>query len=263
VALGRALSPVHRRGYATRQLHSDRDETIFAAQRPIILNGISDLVARPDLTDRSLSINLPPIPDEQRREEREFWAAFEAARPKILGALLDATAAGLRHLPDTRLDRRPRMADFATWAEACGPGFGWDPGEFLRDYEENRSDAVALAAEASPLVPVIEAVLARTDLTGFDGTAAELLGRLGDVCSETDRRTRWYPATPSQLGSALRRIAPLLRWRAIEFQPYKDRDKKRTRRIILRCASAAVYQELRIRIKCQRRGAGDEPLDRR
>jgi hypothetical protein len=116
-------------GFATRQLHSDRDETIFSGARPIVLNGIGDLAARPDLADRALSVILPPIPDDQRREEREFRAAFEAARPKILGALLDAVAAGLRHLPDIHLDRPPRMADFATWAEACAPGFGWEHGE--------------------------------------------------------------------------------------------------------------------------------------
>ena len=247
-------------GFATRQLHSDRAEMIFSGARPIVLNGIGDLAARPDLADRALSITLPPIPDDQRREEREFWAAFETARPKILGALLDAVAAGLRHLPNIRLERLPRMADFATWAEACASGFGWEPGEFLRHYEENRSDAVAAAVEASPLVPAIEAVLGRTglDVTGFDGTAAELLDRLGDVCGEAERRARWYPATASQLGSALRRIAPLLRSRGIAFQPYKDRDKKRTRRIILRCSSEAVYDDLRAYMG-RRRGAGDRP----
>ncbi len=250
-------------GFATRQLHSDRDETIFAAQRPIVLNGIADLASRPDLADRALSITLPPIPDDQRREEREFWAAFETARPKILGALLDAVVAGLRHLPDTVLDRRPRMADFATWAEACAPGFGWEPGEFLRDYEENRSDAVAAAAEASPLVPAIEAVLGRTELPadGFDGTAAELLDRLGEVCSDAERKQRWFPNTASQVGSALRRVAPLLRSRGIEFAPYKDRDKKRTRRIVLRCTSEAIFDELRARVMGQRRGGNDQPLD--
>jgi Phytanoyl-CoA dioxygenase (PhyH) len=108
-------------GFATRQLHSDRDETIFAAQRPIVLNGIGDLAARPDLADRALSVILPPIPDDRRREEREFWAVFETARPKILGALLDAVAAGLWHLPNIRLDRRPRMADKGPIHDHHGP----------------------------------------------------------------------------------------------------------------------------------------------
>ena len=237
-------------GFATRQLHSDRDETLFSAQRPIVLNGIADLAARPDFADRALSVTLPPILDDQRREEREFWAAFEAAQSKILGALLDAVAAGLRHQPDIQLDCRPRMADFASWAEACAPGFGWEPGEFLRDYDENRNDAVAAAAEASPLLPAIETVLGRVglDASGFDGTVAELLGRLDQVCAEAERRARWYPTTASQLGSTLRRIAPLLRSRAIEFLSYKDRDKKRTRRIILRCVSEDAYDELRARV---------------
>jgi putative DNA primase/helicase len=248
-------------GFATRQLQSDRDETIFAAQRPIVLNGIGDLAERADLTDRALSITLPLIRDEHRREEREFWAAFEAARPKIVGALLHAVAAGLRHLPDTRLDRRPRMADFATWAEACASGFGWEPGEFLRDYEENRSDAVAAAAEASPLVPAIEGVLARIGVhaAGFEGTATELLGRLGEVCSEAERRARWYPATASQVGSRLRRIAPLLRSRGIEFRSHKDTAKKRTRLIILRCVSEAAFGELRARTMGRLLADRDQP----
>ncbi|HVB15929.1 MAG TPA: hypothetical protein VNF04_05305, partial [Stellaceae bacterium] len=251
-------------GFATRTLHSDHDETIFAGARPIVLNGISDLAGRPDLADRAVSITLPPIADDRRREEREFWAAFMAARPAILGALCDIVAGGLRRLPDTKIDRPPRQADFAKWGAACAPGWGSDAAEFLRDYEENRSDAVAAAAEASPLLPAIEAVLGRAGLPidGFDGTAAEMLDRLGEVCTEAERRARWYPATASQVGSALRRIAPLLRSRGIEFAAYKDRDKKRTRRIVLRCASQAVYDELRARATGQHRsGTGDPPAD--
>jgi hypothetical protein len=35
------------------------------------------------------------------------------AHPVALGGLLDLTAAVLARLPDVRLDRRPRMADYA------------------------------------------------------------------------------------------------------------------------------------------------------
>jgi hypothetical protein len=85
--------------------------------------------------------------------------------------------------------------------------------------------------------------------------------RPGEVCGEAERRTRWYPANAAQVGSALRRIAPLLRSRGIEFLAYKDRDKKRTRRIVLRCGSEAVCDELRARVMGGRRGAGDQPPD--
>lgn len=247
-------------GFKTRQLHSDRDETILAGARPIVINGIGNLAKQPDLADRTLPLIPPPIPDDQRREEREFWAVFERARPAILGALCDIVAGGLRRLPEVKLDRLPRRADFARWGAACAPGWGSDAAEFLRDYEENRSDAMAAAAEASLLLPVIEAVLCRAglDLAGFDGTATELLKRLDDVCGESERKQRWYPKTASQLGSKLTEIAPLLRPRGIEFQRYKV-GRGRDRHIVLRCVSQTVYDELRARVTGQRRSGGDYP----
>jgi hypothetical protein len=56
---------------------------------------------------------------------------FEPARPRILGALLDALAEGLRELPRVRLVRLPRMADFALWATACETAL-WPAGSFAR-----------------------------------------------------------------------------------------------------------------------------------
>jgi putative DNA primase/helicase len=247
-------------GFKIRQLQTDRDEMIFSGARPIVVNGIGNLAKQPDLADRTLSLMPPPLSDDQRREEREFWGAFEAARPKILGALCDIVAGGLRRLPDLKLDRLPRRADFARWGAACAPGWGSDAAEFLADYEENRSEAMVAAAEASLLLPLIEAVLARTglDAAGFDGTATELLKRLDEVCGEAERKQQWFPKTASQLGGALNRIAPLLRLRRIEFQRYKV-GRGRDRRIALRCASEAVRDELRARVMGQPRGAGDQP----
>ena len=41
-------------GFAVRQLYTDQDEVLFDAARPVILNGIEDIVTRPDLADRAL-----------------------------------------------------------------------------------------------------------------------------------------------------------------------------------------------------------------
>ena len=112
-------------GFATRKLHSDRDEIITDAARPMLLNGINDLGARSDLSDRALTITLPAISEEVRRTEAEFWADFEAARAGILGALYDAVSCALRRQGEVELPRKLRMADFAVWIEAAAPARTW------------------------------------------------------------------------------------------------------------------------------------------
>ena len=111
-------------GFGTRQLYSDDEERLFDATRPILLGGIENVVIRGDLADRALIIQLGEIPDEERQLERHLWPAFEAAAPRLLGALLTAVSAGLEALPSVDLKQLPRMADFAEWASparaACG-----------------------------------------------------------------------------------------------------------------------------------------------
>jgi len=63
-------------------------------------------------------MKLEPLPTYVT--ERELRAAFKQQHAGILGALLDMMARGLAMLPTTKLISPPRMADFATWAVACG-----------------------------------------------------------------------------------------------------------------------------------------------
>jgi len=135
-------------GISNRELFTNGEEFILDAQRPVILNGIDSLTERPDLADRALILNLPQILKGDRQSEREFWAAFQKARPKILGALLDAVSTGLKNLESVKLPDPPRMADFAVWVVACEPALPWPPGSFMAAYLENRAEAVELSLEA-------------------------------------------------------------------------------------------------------------------
>ena len=105
--------------FAVRRLYTDDEEVLFEAARPILLNGIEEVISRPDLGDRGIFLTLPPIGEAQRRSETELWREFEIARPRMLGALLDAVVRGLQAMSRVHLDRLPRMADFALWAAAC------------------------------------------------------------------------------------------------------------------------------------------------
>src|SRR5438132_425220 len=117
--------------FAVRQLYTDDEEMLFDAARPILLNGIEEVVSRPDLGDRAIFLTLPPVGEAQRRPESELWREFEIARPRMLGALLDAVVHGLRTVGRVHLDRLPRMADFALWAAASEPTL-WPAGTFAR-----------------------------------------------------------------------------------------------------------------------------------
>jgi hypothetical protein len=96
-------------GFATRELYSDGEESLFDAERPVILNGIEELATRGDLLDRAIVIYLPSIPEEHRRPEATLWSDFAAQHPKILGALLDAVSMALRKRDDVQLKGLPRM----------------------------------------------------------------------------------------------------------------------------------------------------------
>jgi hypothetical protein len=67
--------------------------------------------------NKSLEAGIPRVPEDHRRTEAELRAAYDAARPGILGALLNMVAQGL---PSVRLDRLPRMAEYLLWVTAWG-----------------------------------------------------------------------------------------------------------------------------------------------
>lgn len=193
-------------GFATRQLYTDADEMLFDAQRPILLNGIDDLAVRDDLRDRAVVLTLPPIPDTKRQDEETFWAAFEASRPAVLGALLDGVSTALANVITVKLDAPPRMADFAIWAYAGAPKYGWSGDDFLKAYTGNRTDAVALTIEASPVGrEVIKYIETRSD---WEGTATELLKVLNGNGATPSAD---WPSSPEAMANQLRRVSPALR----------------------------------------------------
>lgn len=196
-------------GLRTRMLYEDTAEVIFSATRPIVLNGIEAVATRGDLVDRSVTIYLEPIDPVKRREESEFWSAFEAARPRILGALLDGIVGGLRGLSvGVALHHKPRMADFAAWATAAEQSLGFAAGAFMIAYAGNRADTNTLALDSSPVASAILGMLSSG--TGWSGTAGELLEKLEPLAGAAAREKSW-PGSPRALAGTLRRLAPNLR----------------------------------------------------
>jgi hypothetical protein len=162
-------------GFATRQLYTDTEEVLLSAVRPILLNGIDDMVSRPDLADRAIFLSLIPLRETQRRTERELWATFRQDAPRILGGLLTTMAKGLSALTSVQLSKLPRMADFAHWISACETAL-WPAGSFSHAYRLNRQRAVDDVVQLDPLANAIRRFMAGRNT--WTGTATDLVAVL-------------------------------------------------------------------------------------
>ena len=198
-------------GFASRTLHSDRDETVLQAMRPIILNGIPSLTDRPDLASRAVTVRLRPIAETERRTEAEFWDDWSVVAPRVLGALLDGFSTGLRRLASVRLEKTPRMADFARFATACEPGLGFETGSFMAAYAANLADTTETTFEADPVAVAIRDMIRTAHPSGWHGTPSELFAALNLRVEEGIKRLRLWPQSPASLGNRIDRIAPVLR----------------------------------------------------
>jgi hypothetical protein len=201
--------------FAVRQLYTDDEEVLFQAARPLLVNGIEDVISRADLADRGIFLTLAPIGERQRRSESELRREFEIARPRLLGALLDAVVHGLETLPGVYLTNLPRMADFALWATACGTML-WPAGTFARAYDANRKAAVEKILEADPLAVCVLKLMA--EHSSWAGTASDLLhAATGLARDELSKQSADWPKNPGTLAGRLRRAQTPLRMLGIEI----------------------------------------------
>lgn len=206
-------------GISKRRLYSDLDEIQLHLCRPALLNGIDAVATRPDLADRALIVNLPRIPAERRRREADFWRAFEAARPRILGALLDAVAGALRY--SVAPANLPRMADFAAWVAGAEPALGWSVGAFLQAYRANIEAAAENSVDASPVGVAVLALL-RQNPTGFTYIGTALMPALEHAAPDWAPRSQAWPRSPRGLTDSLRRLSAPLRQLGVEVFEHRD-----------------------------------------
>ena len=88
----------------------DDDEFIRKFRRIIRLNGLNNDIKASDLLDRTILLELEPIPVTTRRTEREIWNAFNKLRPYALGEMFTIVSMAMsikkiRQVPSRNLSR--------------------------------------------------------------------------------------------------------------------------------------------------------------
>lgn len=197
-------------GFEARTLFTDDDQTSIAMLRPVLLNGITNIVRRPDLLDRSMLVRLPAIPDDKRMPEDSLKRTIDLSTPYILAALLDAVSTAIRRLPEVRAVRRPlpRMADACLWTMAAAPALGLTDDDVYSAIIGARDEQATQAIEDDT---VGSAVLRLASRGPFEGTATDLLEELNGIVGEGTTKQKGWPGGARGLSSAIRRLVPGLR----------------------------------------------------
>lgn len=208
--------------FTKRELHTNSDDIIYEFRRVVALTGIEVVATREDLLDRSILLGLEPIPPTARRSEMEVIAKFEAALPRLLGALLDLVSGVLRELPHIQLPERQRMADFCEVGAAVERVLCWPAGTFSQAYAANVATQHEEALEANPIASALIAFM--DSRAEWQGTATELLDQLGASLADGKPKPAGWPKNARALISMLKRVAPNLRAVGIWF--WQDRSGK-------------------------------------
>ncbi len=210
-------------GDASRKLYTNEDEAAWDTKRPVIMNGINQLVTRPDLADRTVCIELARI---AYVDDSTLKTAWDKDYPKLTGALYSLLSATLRELPAVfALGNQPfenvRMGNYAKLGVAMARALRMDA-DFIAVYTRNRDEVVRRGVDSSP---VALALVQYIRIKGtFEGTTGELMELLEhpDYKPKHFDKTAW-PKAPRGLGEALRRYAPALLVYGVEVEaPVRD-----------------------------------------
>ena len=206
-------------GFGNRKMYDNVEEHVVKVKRFVILNGITTLVSRGDMAQRSINLNLPVI--ETYRSESEMDKVFDALAPRILGALCGVVAEGLGKIKD--IPYKPRLADYAIWGCTCERIMGFEEGSFLRVYSENTKDLETEIIQSSPLVILLTNFIKGDDGFGLSRShnpikkklSSEILQMLEKYYKQTNgdrvQMPKWFPDTPRYFSDHMKRYGHLLR----------------------------------------------------
>lgn len=143
-------------GTSKRELYTDDEDVSYNFKRILLVNGIHNPFTRSDALDRSAMTYFERISDSERAEESVVDAIFQEMRPHLLGKIFDTLVKALQIKLTVKLDKKPRMADFAVWGVAIAKALGGEyEDKFLDAYYEILERQNVDAVEATLIGPAL------------------------------------------------------------------------------------------------------------
>lgn len=198
-------------GFTKRKLYTDADDILFNQKVAVGITGINLVAQRADLLDRCLILQYEGIPEDQRVDEDEFWQNFNREKPTILGALFDILSQVLNIIPDFKLPKKPRMADYGKYAAAAAVALGYRADQFLKAFSENINRQNQAAIESSPTAQVILQFM--SDKDSWSGSSSELHQKLKELTEKLNLQVGGldgFPKSSNWLWKRIMQVRPNL-----------------------------------------------------
>ena len=201
--------------FALRQLYTDDEEVLFQAARPILERHRGRHQSRRIWRDRAIFLTLDSD-SETRNDVRKqsFGTQFEIARPRILGALLDAVVHGLRDASSHSARSAAAHGRFRAMGNGLRNSALACRALFARPTTQTVGAAIESVIDADPVATFVREIMA--ERTTWVGKASDLLQARWGEKNSPSRMTAW-PTNPRALAARLRRCQTFLRTTGIEI----------------------------------------------
>ena len=189
-----------------RALYTKHGLNQYTVTRPLILNGIPDIVEKGDLARRVMAIYLDDSPFKDPKTIKNIIQNFEKDKAKILGGIFNVLVHCYRNHENVNLGEISGFKSVAEWVEGGAEALGWEKGYFLDVYNNNRIASATNVIDVDPFAKALIEVISEKKM--FEGTYDEFI----QMCYTVKNYNRKiFPPNVKWLLDNLRRLKPALK----------------------------------------------------
>jgi hypothetical protein len=196
--------------FSKRKLYTDDEDIPYKYKRILSFSGINVIFTQEDALDRSIKIELERIKDTDAIPEEEIYDELKQQIPQLLGYIFDVVAKALEIKDSVKLDKRPRMVDFAKWGEAIARAMDYKPLEFLNTYFENIGEQNLEIVEADQFANAISKLI-DYELNSWISSPTIFIDSLRKFADNNNIESSKFPKGPQAITRRLNKIKSNLR----------------------------------------------------
>ncbi|MBQ2663715.1 MAG: hypothetical protein IJG16_06150 [Clostridia bacterium] len=198
-----------------RELYTDMGLVNVSYDALVSMNGISDVITRGDLADRTLYFESLIIDEDKRIPDSEFWKEFEKDKPYILGGIFDILSKAISLYPTIQLKKIHRLGDFhklgCAIAKAMSPEL---ESVFCKLLNDNKRKQLENTFDNTTMLRATFDYLDIHEDNRYEGTVSQLYASVKAFIKndcEDKYNLRLFPVADNAYGRKLKEYAQLCR----------------------------------------------------